>query len=223
MISIIRAYNDISRLVRSEKLKVFEKKQPFLYKKLFAVIFMAGFLIGIIYANMIGKKYMDSSGILSDYFLSRYKYFDIVNNNLFWYLLKQRIFPSVVLWITGITIMGIPAVWVYLTWYGFSGGMLISMAVMKFGFKGLILCLGGIMPQYVIYIPIMIILLQKVYQMSLSLYGGKFSQGNGGKTKKQIFLNYLWNYFIIFVILLIGVILESYINPYILKIILKNF
>ncbi len=64
-------------------MKILKNRQPLTHKKIFGIIFMTGFLLGIIYANVIGKNYMESSGILSDYFLSRYKYYDIDNSNLF--------------------------------------------------------------------------------------------------------------------------------------------
>ena len=96
---------------------------------------MAGLIGGVLFANLFGKNYLNQTGILSDYFLSKYKYMEIDYGNLFFYILGKRSVGILFLWIMGVTVLGCPAVWLYLVWYGFSAGMILSMSVMKFGVK----------------------------------------------------------------------------------------
>lgn len=195
-----------------------ENRQSFVYKKLFTVIFMAGFLLGILYTNLLGREYMDSSSLFGSYYLNSYQYIEVVSSDLFWFILQKRIMPMVIVWVLGVTALGQAAVIGVLAWVGFSGGMLVSMAVMQFGFKGLLLCLGGLFPQYLIYVPAVFLLLHKVYAMSKSYAREKAEAGAG-----QLLLPYALSLIFILLFLLLGVILESYVNPSILKLVLKNF
>ena len=42
-------------------------------RKQLLVFFMPGFLLGIIYVNLIAKKYMAEPGIFSEYFLEQFE------------------------------------------------------------------------------------------------------------------------------------------------------
>ncbi len=99
------------------------------------------------------------------------------------------------------------------------------MSVMKFGFKGLVLCVGGILPQYLVYIPVTLMFLQRIYSFTLQLYGSNKTmiQTQQVRSKRQLYSGYIWSFLLFLACIVIGILLESYINPYILKIILKNF
>lgn len=217
------AYNELSNGWEIDTLNMLENRQPFVYKKLFTVIFMAGFLIGILYTNFIGSQYSSHSGIFSSYYLSSYQYIEVVSSELFWFVLQKRLLPVLVIWVMGITVIGSAVVWGVLLWVGFSGGMLVSMAVMQFGFKGLLLTLGGLFPQYLIYVPAMFLFLHKVYAMSKSLYGDKSKAEQAAQNAKSAVFPYALSLLFILIAMLLGVILESYVNPTILNLILKKF
>lgn len=204
-------------------MRIFKNDQSPVNKKLFVLLFMAGLLGGVLFANLFGQDYLNHTGILSEYFLSKYKHMEIDYGDLFFYVLGKRAGGFAFLWIMGVTVLGCPAVWLYLIWYGFSAGLILSMSVMKFGVKGILISVGGIMPQYLIYIPLMIFFLYKVYEMSAQLYYGKYLSGRSYTPKKQMFLPYLLVLVIGMGGVLVGTFAETYLNTAFLRLILKNF
>lgn len=171
-------------------------------KQLF-VFFMPGFLFGILYVNFIMKKYTAEPGIFSDYFLKQYQSVEIIAKEYIWYLLKVRVVPFLLLLVLAFTKIRKLSSIAFLTWTGFSGGMLLSMAVLSMGIKGSILCIIGILPQFLLYIPAYMVVIW---------YGYTYPQ-NHWNTQKGIFIGLTMS---------VGILLELYINPIIMQAFLKT-
>ncbi len=62
-------------------------------KKFLIVFCMLGFLIGIIYANMMSKDYIASMGIFSEFFLTQYSQAEIDVMEYMWYVIRVRAVP----------------------------------------------------------------------------------------------------------------------------------
>lgn len=171
-------------------------------KQLF-VYFMPGFLLGIIYVNLIMKKYTAESGIFSDYFLKQYQTAEIIAQEYIWYLLKVRAVPFLLLLGSAFTKLRKFASIAFLVWTGFSSGLLLSMAVLGMGIKGSILCIVGILPQFLLYIPAYMVVIW---------YSYTYPQ-NRWNTQKSIFVG---------LTLFVGILLEVYVNPIMMQIFLKT-
>lgn len=172
-------------------------------RKQLLAFFMPGFLAGIIYVNLIAKKYMAEPGIFSGYFLEEFKNTKIVAEEYLWYLLRFRALPLLVLAGLSFTKARKPAAMLFLLWTGFSGGLLISAAVLSMGIKGSIFCLAGLFPQFILYIPAFLILLWYCI-------AAPADQWNRQKT---IF---------IFLAMSLGIILEIYVNPVVIRLFLST-
>lgn len=192
-------------------------------KKIFFMIYMISFLLGIIFANWTGKNYIQNIGILSDYFINRYKHTEINGASLFLYVLEKRMAGIVLIGTLGITFWGIIILLGGVLWFGFSSGMFLSAATMKYGFKGIFISLGCILPQYLIYVPAFIFLVSIVYSIWMELYFPSKVIKRSKKTKTQLYGEYILLFFIVSIIMLIGIMLETYVNPVLLKRILTNF
>lgn len=193
-------------------LHIWKDRQPFVYKRLFAVIFMAGFLLGIFYTNLFGGKYFGGGSLFGSYDPGGFSYAETAGSELFWFLLGKRMLPAAVLWILGITVLGRAAVAAAIGWVGFSGGMLVSMAVLRYGFAGVLFCIGGLMPQYLVYVPAAFLFLHKVYAMSKN-----YAKDREKQSVFQILLPYAFTLLFTLMLVLLGVVLESYVNPYVLN------
>jgi Uncharacterized membrane protein len=192
------------------------------YVRVFAMVFMIGFIIGIVLANMAGKNFLSQSGILSDYYLAKYKYMEINPQELFVFIISKRIKWVVLLGAMGLTALGVLLVWGYSLWLGFSAGFVMSVAVIRFGFLGVIFCIIGIIPHGILYIAAAIILAELVYKMSGSQKGLRFKGSlgvNGGMMKKGKYVMILLMILMVFVV---AALMESYINPIIIKKFLAN-
>ena len=103
---------------------------------------MTGFLLGICSANLWMKQYVLDIGILNQYFLEQYNRADIVYEAYLWYLVKSRGTPFVLLLAAAGTRYRKTAVMLTVVWLGFCFGMVICMAIIKLGSKGILLCNG---------------------------------------------------------------------------------
>ncbi len=167
-------------------------------RKYIMAFYMAGFLIGILYANMAAKQYITSTGFFSEYFLNQYLSIDVIAEEYIAYILQIRVLPIAVFVVIGQTKLRKPSVICWLLWTGFSSGMLIVASIVQLGVKGVLLCLIGITPQFLFYILAYIVIMWYFYTYPVSTW-------NGGKT--------------IFVVLTmaLGILTEVYVNPILMK------
>ncbi len=166
-------------------------------KRMFA-FFMPGFLAGILYVNLTAGQYMADSSIFSEYFLEQYASVEVTAGEYMFYLIGVRMLPFLV--VTGLLFTGIRKgiAMLILVWTGFSGGMLLAMAAFGMGVKGILLCVVGMFPHFLFYIPAYIVLLW---------YAMTYPQ-NRWNQQKTVF---------IILTMIIGIVLEGYVSPTLMK------
>ena len=120
--------------------------------------------------------------------------------------------------LTGFTFFGTAAVFLSLAWMGAALGITLTTAAMKLGFAGILVCLASGLPQFFLYVPAAAWLFQKICETSENRpWKGQRYSGNS----RQM-MPYLLVWGLGFLLLLAGSLLESYVNPMFLKLILKN-
>ena len=124
---------------------------------------LGGFLIGILYANLISDRYIMSGGIFDDGFLKQYAKTDIVAEEYLWYILRARLVPFCVICILGCMKWKKTVVGLCIGWTGFSGGVVAASSVISLGMKGILLCIVGMLPQILFYGFAYVILLWYLY------------------------------------------------------------
>ena len=87
-----------------------------------------------------------------------------------------------------------------------SFGYTLSLLSFRYGLRGILCMLAYLCPQYLIYIPLFIIILREISSQMDRAFSPSFRRS-----------------VVIFIVIMGGCALESYVNPVILKIILKNF
>lgn len=182
------------------------------HKKLFLILFMAGFAAGILFANAFAKSYSSGVGLLGEYFLLNFKYSDINYKELFGYVFVKRMKAFSLLWLLGMTAIGVIAMCAAILWIGFSAGILLTAAVIKYGFTGIIISLAGNFPQVIVYLSVVMLFADRIICL---IYDKRIN------SSKNTALKYLI-YFIIGAFFVVGgVILETFVNPFILKLALQ--
>lgn len=136
-------------------------------------------------------------------FLKQYRAADILTGEYIWYLLQVRLLPFLVLLGSAFTKFRKAAVILFLIWTGFSAGLLFSMAVLGMGVKGSILCIAGMLPQFLCYIPAYLIVVWYAYCYPRMQWNIQKSLVSGG-------------------LLLVGIVLELYVNPVLVGAFLKT-
>lgn len=171
-------------------------------KKWMFAFFMPGFLCGILCVNLIIDRHLTDFGIFSEYFLKQYASVEVVLPEYMMYLAGVRLFPFLVITGLAFTRFRKVAAGAFLMWTGFSGGMLLAMGAFSMGIKGVLFCVIGLLPHFLLYIPAYIVLLW--YAMTVPR-----NRWNRQKT--------------IFVVLMMGMglVLEGYVSPVLMKGFLK--
>lgn len=180
--------------------------------------FLAGAVLGFWVLNFKGKELSGGNGIMSEYFIRQYKYFSIDGQELFYYILEHRMKWMVLLWGLGWTSAGKASVCLWCGWLGVLGGILGGMSVARFGILGLLFCIAAMIPQILFYAPAWLGIMNKIW---------KRAGNSGGQKRIRSVKNLDWTYIAalavgIFVFLL-GILTESYVNPWLMKQILKFF
>lgn len=159
---------------------------------------MLGFMAGIVYANLMSKDYITSMGIFNEFFLNQYSQTEIDVAEYIWYVARIRLAPVILIAALGCTRLRKAVVAAALLWTGFSGGMLMTSAVLKMGLKGLILCLVALTPHFVFYIVGYIILLWYLFT---------YPEGRWNLSKTVSLVLFV----------AVGILLECYVNPVLMQ------
>ena len=187
-------------------------------RKTFLPVFLTGFAAGILYMVLFGRGAAHETALLGRYFFSRYQQAELASGELLRYTLKSRVSQFTLLWLTGFTFFGTAAVFLSLAWMGAALGITLTTAAMKLGFAGILVCLASGLPQFFLYVPPAAWLFQKICETSENRpWKGQRYSGNS----RQM-MPYLLVWGLGFLLLLAGSLLESYVNPMFLKLILKN-
>lgn len=209
--------------MRRKKYGVLRSRTIRVPKEWFAVsikpggIFFLLFVFGVVFANMMGKAAGKDLGIMSGYFMDKYMYADIQGRELFLYLFYKRFFEWFWLILLGIGIYGMVAFHLYIGFLGFSFGFLSVITIMNYGAKGILLMLGFLFPQYLCYIP----------GILMMYYGISSWKSSKSKSQMQESGRYQRAYLFPMILLMcgllfFGILSESYVNPYILQNIIRN-
>ena len=175
-------------------------------KQLLFIGFLACFLIGIVLANMIGADSFRQIGGLTQYYLKQFQYADIQPQELLWHVGCNRLFLFLTLFMLGMIVKGNLVHVLFVAWSGFAYGYFCVLSISALGTKGFLLCLVALFPQFFAYVPAYLGLVQM---------SGHRRTYTGWRRAAWIIL--------LLLVLIVGILLESYINPLILQKVLKIF
>lgn len=182
-------------------------------------LFLIGFGIGLSAAYFGRGIWFRTTGILDEDTLYRMKYMTVDSGVLFAYVLCKRCRNFFVLIIMATTYLGLVFCGGITVKYGFSIGFFISTAIYRYGIKGLLLGIVGAFPQYLCYVPAILLLIRWCEELHRSIY---FYHNITGQGKKSL-PGRLGRLALILMVLVFGCILECFVNPVLLKGFLQFF
>lgn len=170
------------------------------------VVYFIGLILGTLFFNLCNSTYIEEMGIFKNSFIDKFTALNFSNGDLFQYIFPKRFKTLFILWGVQITALGLPVLISYSGYYGFSSGLLISAFSMGYGFKGIFYFLAFIFPHYLIYLFIWLLIIRR----------------RGTLGNNTSLLDFGFSFFLLVILLVIGVIGESFLNTAILKTLLKN-
>ena len=186
-------------------------------------LFMIGLFLGIVIVNAGYDTWIRNGSFLGTEMILRLKNSVPDGSELLGYIVKHRLFTVFMLGILATTMIGIPAVCAYICYIGLSAGCLLSVAVIRYGIRGLLLMAAGVFPQGFLLIPAYIALFVWSISINRILYSKNPYADYYIKAGRQSYLKKGVQMIGIVGVVIIGCLLESYVNPKMLHFILKIF
>lgn len=179
-------------------------------------LFFLVFLGGVICANILGVAWGRELGAMNEYFMSRYMYADIQGRELFPFLFYKRIPEFFLLLFFSVGIYGTFIIDGYIAYLGFSLGFLSVIAIMNYGIRGVLLMAGFFLPQWLFYVPMLIL-----WRIRLRQYKGLDKEYSFEGRRKRGNMKLAVVLAEAAVLVLLGLFMESYINPFFLQKIIR--
>lgn len=127
-------------------------------------------------------------------------------NHLFFFVLQKRLALILLAGLSSLTFFYFPAVLTFYFYFGFIIGAMTALSTMRFGLFGILYYLGTLLPQIVLYVPMWLLLVRSCSELHNVL----------GHRKSSL-IKSLPALFVVLALLLGGVLLETYVNPRLLK------
>ena len=185
----------------------------------FLTFFCVGLLLGILAVNMGKGILLGDGGMFDESTLYHLKYMTVDSNALFCYILRKRMVRIVGLAVLSTTYLGLVACMGASFWYGMSAGAFLTALTVRDGIKGILLAVISMFPQYLIYLPVVLTLLVWCEE----LFRGIYVRGEYSAADKGFLARKAAKLLGIIVVMVIGCLLEGYLNPYLLMSFLKIF
>lgn len=186
-------------------------------------LFMIGLFLGILIVNVGHDAWIKDGSLLGTDMIAHLKNSVPESSGLFAYIVKHRLFTVCMLGLLSTTMVGLLAVCGYICYIGLAAGCLLSVAVIRYGIRGLFLMAAGIMPQGILLIPAYMALFVWAVGVNRMLYSKNPYKEAYLRYSKQIYLKKGVQIIGIVIVVIIGCLLESYVNPKMLHFILKIF
>lgn len=178
-------------------------------------IYSGSFLLGILIPNIIWKTAWNQKAAASIYLLSIFAGKDLEEQEYFIQVLKMRASIFVLAALCGITVFGVVIAIAGLLGSGLLLGMVLTMSVLEFGIPGCAVGIGLVFPQYIFYIPCMLLLFTEIYRQSLETWKnqGRMAADITGYTGRILLCGLGYS---------LGILLEIYCNPRVMEFLMKN-
>ena len=186
-------------------------------------LFTIGLFLGILIVNLGYDAWIKDGSLLGMDMIGRLKNSVPDSGGLFSYIIKHRLLTVCMLGLLATTIIGLPVVCGYICYVGLAAGCLLSVAVIRYGIRGLLLVAAGILPQGILLIPAYIALFIWAVNVNRMLYSKNPYKEHYLRYSRQIYIQKGLQIAGIAVVVIIGCLLESYVNPKMLHFILKIF
>ena len=184
-------------------------------KRLLAVFFIIGIVLGTLMANFGKGIYLGSYFLFDDTYLASLKdaninCFVVTQMALFKYL---KSFGLLLLMLT--TMLGVPYMLLFTTYKGLSIGFVAATAMMKYGVSGIWFFLGYYFPHYMIIIPVLLFVFFKGYDINYNLYAR-------GEHRRMSLSTYIPIIGLIILLIFVASLMEGYINTSLIRTIMLN-
>ncbi|MCH5251041.1 MAG: stage II sporulation protein M [Lachnospiraceae bacterium] len=186
-------------------------------------LFMLGLFLGILFVNIRHDVWIKDDGLLNAEMMKQLKNSELNGSYLFGYIVRHRISVILIVSLLASTVIGLPIVCAYVCYLGASAGCMLSVAVIRYGIRGVFFIAASIFPQGLLLIPAYFLLFIWSLDCNRSLYTNIDGMQGRYFLGRQVLLRKGIKLIGILILVLLGCIVESYVNSQILHFVLKIF
>lgn len=179
------------------------------------ILFLCGFLAGMLLPNLAWKLQWKQKAMASVYLLGAFGGGKVSGVEYLLEIVRMRGGYFLLCILCGFTVFGVPVAVLGITVVGAELGALLALSILQFGLAGGAVGLGLLFPQYLFYLPVMFAAMDMIYRESMGMWKnhGIFPQKLRRFTVRS--LAYTAAYFG-------GMLLECYVNPWVVEKILNG-
>lgn len=179
--------------------------------------FILGISLGALTVNNIDIETKSDVKAYIDSFISISRTDNVQSLEILKQSIKFNLITCLVLFLSGLTYLGILFVPIIATFRGFCVGLTVAFLNDSLSKGGLLLSLASILPQNLVYIPILIVFCVCSMGLAFTILRNKLNR------KSNEVIGYIWSIsmtaLLLFVIMIGGSVIESYITPYLVKLV----
>lgn len=188
-----------------------------------AYLFMIGLFMGILFVNLGHETWIRNGTLLGAEMMNRLKSSRPVGEGLLGYILRHRLSTGCLLCLVSMTLIGMPFLCAYICYMGLAAGCLLSVAVIRYGIRGLLFMAGVLFPQALLLVPAYILLFFWAADVNRTLYARGTQLEGYERYSSRFYVKKGMQIIGIMIVVIMGCLLESYVNPSILHFVLKIF
>ncbi len=192
-----------------------------------SVLFMIGALFGAI---VVGALAEDQANALNE---SLKGFFNAISldqtgtssSEITWHSAASFLKTVGLLWILGLSIIGLPVIVIYIFIKGFVVGFSVGVIVAQFKGQGFLFSMAAILPQNLIYVPALILCGVAGISFSLMLVRSRFSnqqRGGTGTLLYRKFLSYTGLVAATALVMVLAAFVEGYLSPSLMRMIVPH-
>lgn len=178
-------------------------------------IFVAGFLAGTLFPNLIWKLEWRQKTVASLYLLSAISDKNLEKGAYFMRVLRMRGSAYFIGAFCGVSVFGVPLAVMGALYMGFQTGVLMTVSILQFGLQGGVIGIGAMFPQYLLYFPGFVRMFRLVFQQSSEIWR------NRGLLLPQV-SRYVTAVLLCGLCILGGILLETWCNPPVMEVLMKS-
>lgn len=189
-------------------------------KNRFLTLFLIGMAAGFLFLNLGKSALSGQTGMFDAYTLYGMKNMTVDCGALFCYVLRKRFVFLLCVAALATTRPGYGICLGTALWCGAVSGAFPAVLFLRYGLKGLLLTGVALFPQYLVYLPVFVLMLEWSADLHRTIYAGTATTEKEARSFRLRKLGLLG---ILAALTLLGCLLESYVNPSLLLGYLKKF
>lgn len=188
-----------------------------------AYLFMISLFIGILIVNLGHEAWIQNGSLFGTDMMNRLKNSRPKGAGMVAYILRRRLSAVCMLSLISTTMIGLPVLGAYICYTGLAAGCLLSVAVIRYGIRGLLFMAAALFPQAILLIPAYAALFLWAVGLNRTLYASRGNLSEYERFSSRFYLGKCVQIIGIIAVVIMGCLLESYVNPNILHFVLKIF